>query len=238
MNENSTISCFDSHSDDYDAYQTIAVPHYQEMLEIVAMTCQRYLAAKDSAPDIIDLGCGSGNASRAILQHMKASTFLIDGSDRMVAIALDKLNKGFPGAVAGYRVADLANDNWDEGLISGKYEAIVSTLVLEHLPFDRYKSVIKKCHDLLSPGGWMIVVEGYVEKDSDMIEWFHSQIKERIGNLDPKMAEMVTSLRDDKEVHYYTSKLQKEEWWREAGFIKVNVIWQYLCIAMMVGQKP
>ena len=48
----------------------------------------------------------------------------------------------------------------------------------------------------------------------------------------------VAKLRDQKEIHYYTSKRQKENCWRKAEFERVNVIWQYLCIALMVGRKP
>ena len=30
---------------------------------------------------------------------------------------------------------------------------------------------------------------------------------------------------------------RKAEWWREAGFVDVKVIWQYLAIALMAGRK-
>ena len=237
MTEDSTVSCYDSHSNDYDIYQSTVVPHYLEMLDMAAVTCSRYLGQNESRPRIIDLGCGTGNASTAILEKIPAKIFLIDGSSRMVNIASDKVSSRFPGAVAGHRVADLSGGNWDEGFRSEEYNAIVSTLVLEHLPFDRYRAVLDKCFRLLAPGGWMIAVEGYEEEGSDMIEWFNSQSSQKMGNLDPKMSGFVSQLREQKEVHYYTSKQQKEEWWRTAGFERVNVLWQYLCIALMVGRK-
>jgi ubiquinone/menaquinone biosynthesis C-methylase UbiE len=238
MPEDSTVSCYDSHSDDYDIYQSTVVPHYLEMLDMVAMTCARYLGQNGSNPLIIDLGCGTGNASIAILEKIPAKVFLIDGSSKMVNIALDKISSKFPGAVTGNRVADLSGINWDEGLCADEYNAMVSTLVLEHLPFNRYKAVLDKCFRLLAPGGWLIAVEGYEEEGSDMNEWFNSQASQRMSNLDPRMSGFVSQLREQKEVHYYTSKRQKEKWWRAAGFERVNVLWQYLCIALMVGRKP
>jgi predicted SAM-dependent methyltransferase len=46
----------------------------------------------------------------------------------------------------------------------GEYDAIVSTLVLEHLPFDSHRAVLEECYNLLAPGSWLIVVEGYEEE--------------------------------------------------------------------------
>jgi SAM-dependent methyltransferase len=234
MSENSTVSCYDGHSNLYDAYQSAVVPHYQDMLEIVSLTCQRYLGI---GPEIIDLGCGTGNASLAVLDKTPAGIFLIDGSASMVEIAREKIDRARPGVVRGYKVADLGDDDWYSGLEEGSYDAIVSTLVLEHLPFDRYRDVLDECRKLLRPGGWLIAVEGY-DDGQGMLEWFNQLMDDRKNKLDPELAGFVAQLRDQKEVHYYASKAQKAEWWREAGFENVHVIWQYLCLALMAGRKP
>lgn len=234
MSENSTVSCYDGHSNLYDAYQSKVVPHYQDMLEIVALTCQRYLG---SGPQIIDLGCGTGNASLAVLDKIPAGIFLIDGSASMVEIAREKIDGEMPGSLRGYKVADLGDDDWYSGLEKESYDAIVSTLVLEHLPFDRYRDVLGKCRSLIKPGGWLLAVEGYDDCEG-MLQWFNQQMDDRKKKLDPRLADFVAQIRDQKEVHYYASKAQKEAWWRDAGFEKVHVIWQYLCLALMAGRKP
>ncbi len=234
MPDSSTVSCYDDHARAYDEYQSAVVPHYDDMLEVVAMTCQHYLR---KSPKILDLGCGTGNASVAILKKTPAKIFLVDGSSRMVEIAREKIEREFPGPVAGYRIADISRSSWDEGLGSGEYDAVVSTLVLEHLPTDSYRRALDGCYRLLKPGGWLIAVEGYEEEDSDMLQWFNEEMEARRRRLDPKMSDFIAQLRAQKEVHYYSSKLQKAAWWRAAGFLQVNVLWQYLCIALMVGRK-
>ena len=238
MVEDSTVSCYSDHFSDYDVYQSAVVPHYQEMLDIVALTCSRYLSQSESSPKILDLGCGTGNASVAVLEKIPAKIFLVDGSSKMVDLALEKISSRFPSAIAGHKVADLSSSDWSDDLGSGEYYAIVSTLVLEHLPFDRYRAVLEDCYDLLTPGGWLIAVEGYQEEESDMLEWFNQQMEERRNELDPGMSTFVATLREQKEIHYFSSKCQKEDWWRMAGFEGVNVLWQYLCIALMAGRKP
>jgi tRNA (cmo5U34)-methyltransferase len=240
MKEDSTVSCYDRHAKAYDLYQSAVVPGYQEMLDLVAEACRRYLPEEGK---LIDLGCGTGNASLAILRKIpSARIYLLDGSGRMVKVAEEKISRAHPGAVLGCKVADLARSDWDDG-IKGKdggevYDAIVSTLVLEHLPFDRYQAAIAKCRNLLRPGGWLLAAEGYAEEGSDMQEWFFQEMEQRRRAVDPKLSDFVARLRDEKETHHYCSKAEKEEWWRQAGFVQVNVLWQYLCIALMAGRKP
>lgn len=234
MSENETVSCYDRHARAYDLYQSKVVPGYLEMIDLAAEAAHRYLPPE---PLIIDLGCGTGNATLAILERMQASVFLIDGSARMVRAAEEKISRTYPKAILGTRVADLSRDDWDEGLKIETYDAIVSTLVLEHLPFDRYKEAIKKCARLLKPGGWLLAAEGYSEEGSDMQEWFFQEMETRRLKVDPATSGFVARLRDDLETHYYTSKREKAEWWRDLGLSDVNVLWQYLCLVLMVGRK-
>jgi len=232
----STVSCYDSHARDYDLYQFAVVPGYRDMLDLVASACRRHLP--DDAR-ILDLGCGTGNASLAILQQLpSAHIFLLDGSPRMVEIAACKLEQAHPGSISGRRVADLSGEGWQKGLAEeGGFDAIVSTLVLEHLPFSAYRAAIAGCLSLLLPGGWLFAAEGYSHEGSDMQEWFYSLMEERRQAVEPQISEFVARLREE-ETHYYTGMDQKEQWWREAGYEGVAVLWQYLCIALMAGKRP
>lgn len=162
MSENETVSCYDRHAQAYDLYQSKVVPGYLEMIDLAAEAAHRYLPPE---PLIIDLGCGTGNATLAILKRLQASVFLIDGSERMVQAAEEKISRNYPKAILGTRVVDLSWDDWDEGLGDEAYDAIVSTLVLEHLPFDRYKETIKKMRAFaqtrrLAPGGGRLLRRG------------------------------------------------------------------------------
>ena len=69
MSENETVSCYDKHAQAYDLYQSKVVPGYMEMIELVAEAAHRYLPRE---PRIIDLGCGTGNASIRPLRRSPA----------------------------------------------------------------------------------------------------------------------------------------------------------------------
>jgi tRNA (cmo5U34)-methyltransferase len=235
MPTDSTIECYDRHAYAFDLYQTAVVPQYTTALEVTAMAARRYAGHE---PTLIDLGCGTGNASAAILKLApRARIFLLDGSASMVEAARRKIEAFAPGAMIGSKVADLSQEGWEDGVGSG-YDAIVSTLVLEHLPNEWYKAVLQRCYHLLKPGGWLLAVEGYEEEESDMLPWFQEQMEARRKLIqDPKLSEFVARLREEKEVHYYTSKAEKASWWRGAGFDKVQVLWQYLCLGLMAGRR-
>ncbi len=233
--ESFTISCYDSHAQSYDLYQFAVVPGYRDMLDLVASACKRRLPEKAR---ILDLGCGTGNASLAILQQLpSARIFLLDGSPEMVEIAARKLEQAHPGAILGSRVADLCWDGWQQGIEAESFNAIVSTLVLEHLPFPAYRAAIAGCQRLLLPGGWLLAAEGYSDEGSDAQEWFYSLMEERRRMVEPQVSDYIARLREVKETHYYCSREQKAAWWQEAGFEAVCVLWQYLCIALMAGRK-
>lgn len=237
MTEDSTIHCYDRHAAAYDLYQSTVVPEYGTAIEMTAMTLERLLG---KSPKFLDLGCGTGNASAAILKRAASSkVFLLDGSVSMVETATKKIEAISPSSVIGSKVCDLSAEDWDRGLDLGEFDAVVSSLVLEHLDFDSYKAVLKRSFDLLRPGGWIIVVEGYSEDELDMASWFGELMAERKSLIeDPTLSEFVSGLREKEEVHHYASKGQKAAWWREAGFERVVVVWQYLCIALMAGRRP
>lgn len=156
----------------------------------------------------------------------------------MTGIAAEKISRVSPGAIIGFKVADISGEDWDLGLGEERYDAVVSTLVLEHLPFDRYKRTVEKCFRLLAPGGWLISAEGYINEGIGLQEWFIQEMEDRRMNIDAEVSDSVSRLRDEMENHYFTSKEEKMLWWQNAGFDSVTVIWQHLCIALMAGRKP
>jgi len=164
----------------------------------------------DLEGSVADLGCGTGNASLSILQQMpSARIFLLDGSQRMVEIAAEKLERSHPGSMLGRRVADLCRDGWRQGLEEEGFDAVVSTLVLEHLPFPAYRAAVDGCLSLLRPGGWLLSAEGYSAEGSDMQEWFYSLMDERRRAVEPQISDFIARLREEKETHYYCSQEKK-----------------------------
>lgn len=228
-----TVACYDEHAEAYDEFQRAVVPQYQMALQMTARSLERYVKPYKR---VLDLGCGTGNASLELLSRVPdIQVYLIDGSESMVKVATDKIAKLNKNSLIGTKRADLSQKTWHEG-IEPNFDAIISTLVLEHLPFDIYRDVLTSCFRLLRPGGWLFAVEGYDE--AGLNAWFFEEMESRRRSFDYKLSDQIASLRSTGEVHYYTTAQRKAGWWSESGFLSVHTIWQYLCIGLMAGKKP
>ena len=58
------------------------------------------------------------------------------------------------------------------------------------------------------------------------------------GGIVPRdTLEELTRLSKEKERHYYVSKDEKKKWWVDCGFEEVDFVWQYYCVALLVGRN-
>jgi len=90
---------------------------------------------------VLDVGCGAGRLSKILLEKGYAVT-VIDCDEKAIEIAKKKGVVGF--------VADI--DKWEP---DQKFDCVVAADILEHIDEDR--SVIRKLHSMLKPGGYLIV---------------------------------------------------------------------------------
>jgi tRNA (cmo5U34)-methyltransferase len=259
---NVTLDYFDYQSDFYDVYQVHCVPRYHEMTAMATGFLREALTAGTSRPQqsepnwlespwpesiaasprILDLGCGTGNTSLTMSRLFPgAHITALDGSEGMIARAKDKLAAVGTGN-ADFRVADLSRPGWSGALADQPFHAAVSVLVLEHLPFDAYRTCLSETMKLLEPGGWLITVEGYEAPLG--IELFYREMARlelqavKEGRITRARLDEMKALSAANEKHYFSSMSQRQEWWLEAGYSPVEFIWQYYCVAVLVGRKP
>lgn len=229
-----TVRCYGAHARDYDRYQRAVVPHYEEALAVLAGLAAGMSPAQ---PRILDLGCGTGNASAALSSLLPgARFFLLDGAAEMLAAAREKLG---PQRLIGAVVADLAQPDWERALGRHRFDAIISSFVLEHLPPTAYRRAVAACFARLRSGGALLAIEGYDEPGSGLLARFDAEMQVRCRTrVAPALARRIARMRREQERHYYTSIPAKRRTWHRAGFEPVYTAWQYLCIALMAGIKP
>lgn len=213
------------------------VPAYADLLAILALTVARHCGP---APLVLDLGCGTGNAALAVRERCpRARFFLLDGSARMVGAAAEKIAAAAPGALVGRAVVDLAVADQNQLPVGGPFDAVISSLVLEHLSEEPYRRVLAAVRARLAPGGLFAAVEGYDEPGTGQLRWYEEEMAARQQALaDRDLADFVATLRAAGETHYFTSRAEKLAWWRAAGFARVQNVWQYLCLGLMAGWAP
>lgn len=230
-NRNTTIEVYDRYAREYDEMQHATVPHYDDIVSMVADAFHRHV----SEGSFLDLGCGSGNTSLAILERSPGSkSYLLDGSRAMVELARSKIEAtSGAGTIAGSKVANLEDRDWYSG-IGGPFDAVVTSFVLEHLKEEDYLNVVAKCRELLRPGGAFVSVE-WSDDEHGMQHWFIERMKAK----QKAHPEYSRAIEDAKvmEHHYFVNIREKLEWLKDAGFRDAHTVWQYLFGYVVVGHR-
>jgi tRNA (cmo5U34)-methyltransferase len=235
---NTTLEFFDFQAELYDGYQRTCIPQYEEMLRVAAAVLASSLSDA-SAPRILDVGCGTGNATAELAKHLPGAVFTcLDGSEAMLSAAREKLS----GLTNDFRRADLQLDGWAEPWNEETFDGAISVLVLEHLPFEAYRRFLRRLLNLLRPGARIITVEGYAGDlnqtlfFAEMAQW--EKRAESSGAVPSDQLEKMKRLSAESEHHFLATMEEKKIWWIEAGYEEVEFVWQYYCVATLTGRKP
>lgn len=235
---NSTLAFFDDHASLYDVYQETCVPKYREALQAATGWLGQFIEQR-GRPVLLDLGCGTGNTTLELLKVFpQGEISCVDGSAQMIAQARQKLRHGN----VTFHHRDLAQGAWNAPWTDNPIDGAISVFVLEHLPFDAYRQVLADVSTIMKPGAWLVTAEGYAG------ERCHKAFFKEMGRLEENAVshraitrdqlDRVKQLSAEHEVHYFATVDKKKQWWLDAGFTDVDVIWLYYCIGVMVGRKP
>lgn len=237
---NETLDYFDFQSDFFDVYQKSCVPRYGEMVEECASFLARVLPG-DSAVRILDLGCGTGNTAQRIAEIFPQTKLVcMDGSQKMLDRAKQKLFAHRDMTIE-FVLQDLTLEGWASSWSDNEFDAVVSVLVLEHLPFHVYRNVLPQCRRILKPDGWLLTVEGYEAGLLTELYWRElNELEEQAvqkGTISKSWLQKMKALSLRHEKHYFTTLDERKYWWQEAGFAGVDCVWKYYCVGLLIGKK-
>ncbi len=103
----------------------------------------------------VDLGAGTGNCARAVLQEYPASTaILADFSTEMMGAGEEQM-RPFAGRYR-YVEFDLSKTGGWPDQIPAVVDAVVTSLCVHHLPDQRKSGLFGEIFARLAPGGWYL----------------------------------------------------------------------------------
>ena len=107
-----------------------------------------------AAPRVLEIGCGTGNLTRALLAR-GATVTGIDQSPDMLAVARAKLD------AAGTRVElqEMAAVEIADRFPAGHFDAVAATLVLSEMSDEEQAYVLAAARRVLRPGGRLVVAD-------------------------------------------------------------------------------
>ena len=141
---------FHFHPDGYLDMVRAEVPDYDRLQAVVAEA-----AGEIAADAILDLGTGTGETLRHVMQqHPAARAVGIDESDAMLSVARTVVPN------ADLRVARLQDE-----LPDGPFDLVVSALAVHHLDAREKAALFRRVAQRLTPGGRFVLADVIVPDD-------------------------------------------------------------------------
>lgn len=217
------------------------IPFAAEQIEVMLRVVE---ARKAPVDRFVDLGCGDGVLSSALLgRYPHAHATLVDFSPPMIDAARAKLGGHDPAP--GFAVADLGDPRWMESLGESSFDAVVSGYAIHHLPDARKRALYAEIFSLLGRGGVFVNVEHvassspWIESISDdlMIDSLHAF---HASGDAPKSREQVADEfvhRPDKAANILAPVEAQCAWLREIGFADVDCYFKAFELAVFGGRR-
>ena len=186
----------------------------------------------------LDLGAGTGAASRAILGlHPRSTAILADFSAEM-RVAGEQEMQPFAGRYR-YVDFDMSTGRWPAA-IPAALDAVVTSMCVHHLPDDRKQGLFAEIFNHLVPGGWYLnydpvsaldrVVEATWERVNDRD--YPGAAGKRLHRTPQQQA------RYDNHVRYIIPLDRQLAYLRSAGFRGIDVYWKRLENVIYGGCRP
>jgi len=217
---------FEGEAKSFDKMFFKVAPFYKEAIEALILA----LPFKNrSHPRVIDLGCGTGNITLALMKrYPDAAVIGIDLAQNMLEMAKAKLK--------GYRRVEFWYGDMRDFDYTGKCDAVVSSLVLHHVEKPGKKQFYHKIFRALPKGGVFYIADFVLPPTPYLAGVFVEEWKNFMRkNL--SSAQIAATLARHKREDRPAQLLFELDILREAGFKNVDVIWKHYNFAVYGGEK-
>ena len=214
----------------YDEVIKRRIPLYSE---IQALVVSQLPFSKKEYIRVLDLGCGTGGTSVALLKEFPLARVTgIDSSPAMLEVASGKVKQ------TTWRIDFLCQDIKDSlTQCEDGFDAILSAFSLHYLNEEEKKEVFGRCLAALKPGGIFIDAEAVLSSSEKVYQSYLEKWKEfqRSNGFseDEIGAHMLKFVRDVKPLTVERQVCLMSE----AGFIDVECYFKYLNWAVFGGYK-
>lgn len=218
---------FNREAEAFDKQVLKNIPKYPEMITALINA----IPDKKENPKILDLGCGTGNITLKVLEKFPNSQITcLDLSENMIKIAKNKLEQ--------YESIEYIIGDFTKTEITEKYDAIISSLALHHIPNDKEKQeMYHAIYEALNESG--------VFYNADVIQG-NSQYNEELNN-NVAAREMLDNGSTQEEISELNGKRDANDipttiynhikMLENVGFKEIDIIWKYYANVVYGGTR-
>lgn len=216
---------FDAGAENYDIQRRHLIPCFDDFYGIAT----DWVNCENDAPRILDLGAGTGLFSSYVLhKYPNAAITLIDLSDEMLKQARTRFadKPSFD-----YILANYVNYSY-----TGKYDAVISSLSIHHLPHPAKRELFRVIHDLLIDGGVFVNADqaagtSVFFEQANMQQW-----EDSVRRTDLSTKNIEASM-ERRKLDINATAEEQLNWLREAGFVEADCIYKNYAFAVFAAIK-
>lgn len=199
----------------------------------MALVAQAAATTTPHARHVLDVGCGAGNYTLKLLEHLpNLDVTLIDLSRPMLERATERVGRATAGGINA-----LQGDIREIELPGEGFDIVLAAAVLHHLRTDsEWRAVFRAIHQALRPGGSVWVF--------DLVESSIPAVQKLMWQ---QYGEYLVRLKDEAYRDHVFDYVEKEDTprpllfqldlLREAGFAQVEVLHKNVCFAAFGAVK-
>ncbi|HCS55444.1 methyltransferase domain-containing protein [Rubinisphaera sp.] len=197
------------------------------------LVCSAAAVCTPRATHLLDLGCGAGNYSLKLLEHLPTlNVTLVDLSQPMLDRAQERVTRQTTGVVK-----TIQSDLRELKLEDHSCDIVLASAVLHHLRTDEeWSAVFEKIYQSLRPGGSFWIFDLVLSSSHEI----HELMWQRYG-------EYLTGLKDDAYRQHVFDYIEYEdtprplmeqlELLKQVGFAEVELLHKNSCFAAFGGIK-
>ena len=206
---------FNEFSANYTRDMIACVPYYLELISSFTTD----LPISFDPKNILDLGCGNGNTTAEIIERFPNAEYeLVDASQKMIDLCEYRFRD--------YKVRYLTSYFEDFTFTEDRYDMATAGFSLHHCDSEEKKTLFQSIRKSLKPGGIFAMSDLMISKKSDqhpqLLEDWKTFVMKSFPNTEKWKWLMEHYAEFDKPDNYD----DQIEWLKEAGFSKVEIVFQ------------
>lgn len=218
---------FNNEAESFDTQVQKNISCYNEMLTALINA----IPENKMNPKILDLGCGTGNITqKALTRFPLAEVTCLDLSENMIEIAKEKLSD--------YEKVEYVIGDFTKMQIDRKYDVILSSLALHHIPNDEKKEAMyRDIYEALDNGGVFYNAD-VIKANSDYNEELNDKIARQEMMENGVTEEEIIEHKGKRDANDIPTTLVNHiKMLENVGFKEIDVIWKHYSMAVYGGSK-